>query len=130
MGRPRGVVETAAVESGAREGGCTAAFAAGAGVGSSRSTRPLGVRGRNPCAAVPPKARPGFAAGVGQKLRVLDDGAGVGTSLVYPFRCVLVSHWSCAAHSSSPGGQGVIGRRDFTDEDLTSVPILALEQVP
>lgn len=94
MGRPRGVVETAAVESGAREEGCTAAFAAGAGVGSSRSTRPRGVRGRNPCAAVPPKARPGFAAGVGQKLRVLDGGAGVGTSLVYPFRCVLVSHWS------------------------------------
>lgn len=42
----------------------------------------------------PPKARPGLAAGVGQKLRVLDGGTGVGTSLVYPLRCVLVSHGS------------------------------------
>lgn len=42
----------------------------------------------------PQKARPGLTAGVGQKLRVLDGGTGVGTSLVYPLRCVLVSHGS------------------------------------
>lgn len=49
VGCPRGFGETAGVELRAREEGCTAAFAAGAGtwVGSSRSTRLRGVRGRN-----------------------------------------------------------------------------------
>lgn len=48
---------------GAREEGCTAASAAG--VGSSRSTRPRGVRGRNPRAAVPPESQAGTCCGRG-----------------------------------------------------------------
>lgn len=50
---------------GAREEGCTAASSAGAGVGSSRSTRPRGIRGRNPRAAVPPESQAGACCGRG-----------------------------------------------------------------
>lgn len=105
VGRPRGFGETAGVEPRAREERCIAASAAGAGtgtwVGSSRSTRPRGVRGRNQRPAGPRKLWAwGRNCGCGAV------GLAWGTSVFPSSKCVLVLHESLthAMHTQAAPG--------------------------
>lgn len=103
VGRPRGFGKTAGVEPRAREEGCIVASAAGAGtwVGSSCSTGPRGVRGRNHRPAGPRKLR-----AWGRNCVCEAVGLAWGPSVFPSSKCVLVldSH-SCDAHTGSPGVQ-------------------------